>query len=193
MLFSLIVNYMQHLFSHTRFRQSSAHSDTRGFTLLEMIVAVGLFTIVATVALVGVVRALDANRKVQATQVIINKLNFALESMTRDIRFGHKYKECGSSCLEFKKEQVGQSIQTIRYNLNGDVIERCVDGSCQDITPVQVEVDQLVFTVSGASKTDDKKPRVSILLHGLVGRQEFETDVTLQTTVNQRRSQNPES
>jgi len=53
---------------------------SRGFTLLEMIVAIGIFTIVMLMATSALVTIIGANRKVQSQQVAINNLNFALES-----------------------------------------------------------------------------------------------------------------
>jgi prepilin-type N-terminal cleavage/methylation domain-containing protein len=71
-------------------------SKKRGFTLVEMIVALGVFSIVATVALGALMKIISANRKAQTLQTSITNLNFALESMSREFR-DSKYFQCGDS------------------------------------------------------------------------------------------------
>ena len=58
----------------------------RGFTLIEIIVALMIFTIVAVVALAALVKIVDANKKAQTTQDAVLGLSFALEAMSREIR-----------------------------------------------------------------------------------------------------------
>lgn len=59
-----------------------------GFTLVEIIVAMMIFAIVAVVALAAMVRILDANKKAQAIQDAVTNLSFALDDMTREVRTG---------------------------------------------------------------------------------------------------------
>lgn len=63
----------------------------KGFTLVEMIVALAIFTIVAMVAVGALLKITDANRKSLTLKTTINNLNFALESMSREIRVGADY------------------------------------------------------------------------------------------------------
>ncbi len=67
------------------------HTNKRGFTLVEMIVSLAIFSIVATVSLGALVSIVSANKKAQTLQSTITNLNFALESMSRDMRVGGKY------------------------------------------------------------------------------------------------------
>jgi prepilin-type N-terminal cleavage/methylation domain-containing protein len=64
---------------------------TGGFTLIEMIVSLAIFTIVAVVAVGALIKILDANKKAINLKTVTNSLNFALESMTREMRVGSKY------------------------------------------------------------------------------------------------------
>lgn len=68
----------------------------RGFTLVEMLVSVGLFAIVMTVSVGALLALVDANRKAQAIQSVMNNLNIALDGMVRQIRMGHTY-HCGAA------------------------------------------------------------------------------------------------
>jgi prepilin-type N-terminal cleavage/methylation domain-containing protein len=58
----------------------------KGFTLIEIIVALMIFSIVAVVALAALVKIVDANRKAQTTQDAVIGLSFALDAMSREMR-----------------------------------------------------------------------------------------------------------
>ncbi len=62
-----------------------------GFTLIEMIVSLAIFTVVAVVAIGALLRVMDANRKSINLKTAINNMNFVLESMSREMRVGSKY------------------------------------------------------------------------------------------------------
>jgi prepilin-type N-terminal cleavage/methylation domain-containing protein len=67
-------------------------SNTKsGFTLVEMIVSLGIFAIVAVVAAGALMKIMDVNKKAQSMQSAITNLNFALESMSRELRVGSKF------------------------------------------------------------------------------------------------------
>jgi prepilin-type N-terminal cleavage/methylation domain-containing protein len=60
----------------------------RGFTLVEMIVSLALFSVVAVIAIGALLKVIDANNKAESIQSAVTNLNFALESMSRDLRTG---------------------------------------------------------------------------------------------------------
>lgn len=70
----------------------SKYIDTKrreaGFTLLEMIVSIGIFTFVAVIAVGSLVRISSLNRQAQSMQSSVNNINYILENMTREMRFG---------------------------------------------------------------------------------------------------------
>lgn len=59
-----------------------------GFTLVEMIVAIAIFMIVAVVAVGSLVRIVGLNREAQTLQASVDNVGFALDSMSREIRQG---------------------------------------------------------------------------------------------------------
>src|SRR3989344_8697452 len=61
--------------------QLPATSSLRGFTLVEMIVAIALFSIVMVVSVGALLALVTANRKAQALQSVMNNLNIALDGM----------------------------------------------------------------------------------------------------------------
>jgi prepilin-type N-terminal cleavage/methylation domain-containing protein len=70
---------------------SSKLQASFGFTLVEIMVAVSIFTIVMVISIGAVLAMVSANKRSQAYSTVITNLNFALEGMIRDIRTGYDY------------------------------------------------------------------------------------------------------
>ncbi|MFA6295695.1 MAG: type II secretion system protein [Candidatus Paceibacterota bacterium] len=64
---------------------------TKGFTLLEMLVSLGIFAIVAVIAVGALVRITGLNRQAQTLQSSMNNIGYALETMSRDMRMRSQY------------------------------------------------------------------------------------------------------
>lgn len=62
----------------------------RGFTLVEIMVAIMIFSIVCVVALAALVRIIDANKKAQTIKDAVMSISFTMESLTREVRAGTK-------------------------------------------------------------------------------------------------------
>lgn len=60
----------------------------KGFTLIEIMVALMIFSIVVVVALSALVKIIDANKKAQTIQDAVVGMSFTMESMAREIRTG---------------------------------------------------------------------------------------------------------
>jgi prepilin-type N-terminal cleavage/methylation domain-containing protein len=69
---------------HTKHNQS-------GFTLIEMIVSLGLFSVVITIAIGAFLSLVAGNEQLQSEQNVMINITFALDSMTREIRTGTHY------------------------------------------------------------------------------------------------------
>src|SRR3989338_987870 len=63
----------------------------RGFTLIEMLVSVAIFSVVMLIALGSLLAMSESDRKAQTLKSVINNLNFSLDSMSRTIRTGTMY------------------------------------------------------------------------------------------------------
>lgn len=62
-----------------------------GFTIIELIVSLALFTFVLTVSVGALLVLIAGNQKEQSAQSVMTNLAFALDSMTREIRTGYDY------------------------------------------------------------------------------------------------------
>lgn len=63
----------------------------KGFTLVEIMVAVSIFVIVAFIVTSTLLAILDASRRANKIRLIIDNTNFALDSMTTKLKFGTDY------------------------------------------------------------------------------------------------------
>jgi len=160
-------------------------SKNRGFTLIEMLVAVGVFAIAAVVSLGALLNIADMERKSEALRAVNDNINFSLEMMMREIRAGRAY-NLSSGVFSF----INNEGITIYYRLNNNRIERSNDGiNYKSITSPELVVNNLDFTLRGANANDGLQPMVIISIKGTAGleKQNTKTNLNLQTTVTQRR------
>lgn len=71
--------------------EKNNNKQNKGFTLIEVMVSVSLFAMVMTLSLGAILSIIDGNKKAQAINSVANNLNFAVESMVRDIKTGYAY------------------------------------------------------------------------------------------------------
>lgn len=184
--------------------------SNKGFTLVELIVALGLFIVVMTVATSALLSLTDINRKVESMRIAYDNLNLALESMARELRAGKAYTcgktsvipalnlaSVGSDCnITEGKSSIGfysQDGDTIVYRKNGNAIERQRSGEpgFSAITSPNIVIDRLTFGVFGTSpfsppSTDLTQPKVIISISGTAGTGETESKFNIHTSVTQR-------
>tara|TARA_B100000508_G_scaffold138723_1_gene135357 strand:- start:2496 stop:3152 length:657 start_codon:yes stop_codon:yes gene_type:complete len=67
------------------------HQKQFGFTLVEMVVSLGVFSIVVTIAVGALLVLIGSNDQLQKEQSVMTNLSFAVDSMTREIRTGINY------------------------------------------------------------------------------------------------------
>jgi len=70
---------------------SKSQNLNQGFTLIEMIVSLGIFSIVVTTAVGAMLVLISTNQQLQSEQNVMTNLSFALDTMTREIRTGYNY------------------------------------------------------------------------------------------------------
>lgn len=178
---------------------------TKGFTLIELMVSVAIFSIVMVIAVGSLFSMMDANRKAQALKSSINNLAFALENMSRQIRSGSTYHcgvgalttalDCPSGGSQIAFEPYGGSASNandqVVYRHAGARIERSTNGGATflPITSPEVTVEDLTFYVVGSLPNDFpmQQPKVVITLSGYAGvTDRTRTEVRLQTMITSR-------
>lgn len=168
-----------------------------GFTLLEMIAALGVFSVVIVIFSSTFLSLLNAERRAQASAGVQDNLRFALEVMSKEIRTGTDYPAPGTyESITFTNRH--DPPQRVTYRLNEFADEQCsqehpcigkkvcdASGSnCSGFLPLtsdQISIDRLRFIRSGI------QPRIQIVVNGRAKIQNVETKLNVQTTVSQRK------
>lgn len=175
----------------------------KGFTLIELMTAIAIFGIVMTISMGSIISVFDASRKSRSLKTVMSNLNLALESMSKEMRYGTNY-HCGSGG-EISSPQNCPSGDTflsflsnedkqITYRLNGTAIEKKIDSDIYiPITAPELVIDSLTFYTLGALNPDDFQPKVIMRVKSHAGIGDDRTDFTLQTMVSQRVPDMPET
>ncbi len=176
-----------------RFTQRSDLSiQAGGFTLLEMVVAVGLFGVILIIAVSVMFALSNAELKSRNIQNIQDNLRFALESMTKELRTGVGYLPSGGAPPAYSQIAFTRSDGVnVGYCLSSDAVQKleatsdCSRGSA--VTSNDVIVERLIFYVIGNSPgPSDGQPRVTVALRARSRNPRLETRFDLQTTITQR-------
>lgn len=151
----------------------------RGFSLIEMMVSLTVFSIVMTISIGTLLIMVDANAKAQALYSSTTNLSFALDSMTREMRMGYRYncynttpptlpgasdtRDCvsgGGTFISFVRERDGKQVAYRHYGVVEDddgvvivgYIEQKVDsGNWTRITSEDVIVETFEITVKNSN------------------------------------------
>ncbi|MEX2010250.1 MAG: type II secretion system protein [Parcubacteria group bacterium] len=175
-----------------------------GFTLLEIMVSLSIFMVVMTISMGAILNVYDANRKSRAESAVMGNLNLAVETMTREMRFGRNY-HCGSTGVLTNPQNCAsggnymsflssEGVQII-YRQSGTLIEKSTSGGAfLAVTAPEVRVESLEFFVLGSTieaTGSEQQPRVLIKIKGNAGEKAIaRSEFALQTLVSQRRLDN---
>ncbi|MEK9153872.1 MAG: type II secretion system protein [Patescibacteria group bacterium] len=184
--------------------------NQKGFTLVEMIVAVALFSVVMLVSVGALLALVGANRKAQALQSVMNNLNIALDGMVRSVRMGSEY-HCGAGAVTVPQNCEGDTRLAFKPFCGNscDPANRSVyvfdtDGSycgqgrlCKSvnsganyysITAPEVIINSMKFYVIGTDRSDTIQPKVVIEVKGTAGAKTIKTitSFSIQATAVQR-------
>lgn len=180
-----------------------------GFTLIEIMVALGLFTIVITISLGSILSIFDANRRAQSSKTIVDNLNYTIESLARTVRFGSNY-HCdhnNSNSNLNQPQNCPNGDERLAVTFEGSVIVyrvcpasvgfvikrsiagegRCSDSTMIPITSPDAVIQHAKFYVLGSATGDSNQPYVLVIIQGYVGNKPTaQSNFTIQTMMSQR-------
>ncbi len=114
--------------SKYKMKNTASTSTTAGFTLIEIIVSMAVFIVVATIAVGAFLKILSANKQAQSIETAMNNADFALDSMSRDLRVGYGY-----TCYDDYNYPNGNSI-SIGKNACNSINLSILFGSSTNLT-----------------------------------------------------------
>ena len=159
------------------------YSKESGLTLIELLVAIGIFGMVVTMAVGIFVIAITSQRRVIALRNVEDNVRFALELMAREMRTGVNFSGGGNG-VSF----TNANMQSVVYRLSGGVIEKSINGGLSFfvVTGSEVTINYLNFYLSGQTPGDGLQPRVTVTMSASsqVGNQTI--NLKIQTMVSSR-------
>lgn len=171
----------------------------RGYSLLELIVSLGIFSMVMLVVTGAYITLIDLDRQARANNQLAASLSFAIESMARSMRTGTEY-ACNANPSSPNCSSGGASIsfrdsqnQTIAYRLKTDgSIGQCAGSLCTDATAIsltdpRIDIETIRFYVRGVGTGDSTQPNVTFSVSGTMTTERGETtSFSIQTGATQR-------
>jgi prepilin-type N-terminal cleavage/methylation domain-containing protein len=184
----------------------------RGFTLIEMLVAVGLFSVVMLVSVAAILSIIGNNKKAQGINNVVNNLNFAIESMVRDMKTGYLYKCDGSWPIDQteagpcpatpvdKIALLSGSPTAVEYSfiepttendggyVPGHIVKRTGSGNAIDLTSKSdVDIQSVQMYVNNAASGSGSQPGIFLIIRAKANILENEvSEFGLQTFISQR-------
>lgn len=163
----------------------------KGVTLIELVVALGLFGVAMTIAGGMVLSVLRAQSRAEAIRATMNNLGFAFEMMSKEIRTGTNFSGIDGvyNYIDFSNA-VGD--QVVYDSSAGRLYKSCSGGCGGDphgplpLTDPKITVTRLRFIIKGGDPNDDVQPQIIVIMGVSYGEKD-PSEFHLQTTISQRR------
>jgi type II secretory pathway pseudopilin PulG len=183
-------------------KKSGTHSGegmhtVRGFGIIEILVSVAIFTVVATMGIAAVLALIDAGEKAQSYNAVMQNLNVGLETMARTIRTGQKYVcvttvDGACTTIQFTPATSDLPMEYIWDSTNKQIVVKDSNGVQTAVTSNEVTIDSLEFRIHKVGATElgasgNGQNQVVMFVGGYVQtRSKNKVRFNLQTTMTQR-------
>ncbi len=135
----------------------------RGYTLLEMIVSVGIFSVIMLAATGAYLKLIALDREARATNELVTNLSFAVDSMSRSVRTGSDYKcnKTGTNCVNGTSFRFTDADgRQIDYELSSGRVTESINGAAVALTDPRISINTLNFIVRGVGAAESCGSRV---------------------------------
>ena len=201
-------------FIMTRNRIHKNILTTSGFSLIELMVSLTIFSIIMMISIGTLLVMIDVNAKAQALYSSMTNVSFALDSMTRELRTGYHYycdsrtstdisfdsvpnqattRDCSSfgNFITFTRERDGVQFG---YRLNEQQLEQYEDGQWIQITSERdVRIDNFDIIVQHTDTYEggggnQQQPTIDVFIKGRMSNGlQVDTRFGIQTHIVERR------
>lgn len=173
----------------------------RGFTLIEVMVAVTIFSLMVGTIMEIFMWGIKEQRRALSTQKLLDETSYALEHMSRSIRMAKKELNApaclSTNGLNYETNADKTLIRFIDHNnvcteffLDADSkqLKKTAGGATLAMTSSAFAINVFKFNFIGESQSDAIQPRVTIFLDIQGGGQKLEErpQIKIQTTISQR-------
>ena len=182
--------------------QKKKIQKNRGYTIIEMMIAISVFLVIITVGMGSLLNTSLIHSRSQNTRSVVDNLSFMMEEMSRNLRTGYNYhcgsfgsgpRDCtGDRILSFTASDSSQWAYVINTGSPSSILRSVngVSGPYINLLPSDVTIDfnssPYPFVVTGSGVGDNKQPFVTIRLSGkITDKNGVVTPFSLQTSVSQ--------
>lgn len=170
----------------------------RGFTLIEIVVAIGIFSIASVIISAIYLNANNLHQQTAIFQRLQNDGRYMVEKITREIRAREiKYPVVASqpqNHLDFLKDEAGEAV-SIALSADNKNLEYSVNGASANLNADDVEIVAVEFYIIpnqenlwGSDPLTNKQPRVTLFLKlkNKAVNPKFQKEITIQTTISSK-------
>lgn len=170
----------------------------RGFTLIEIVVAIGIFSIASVIISAIYLNANNLHQQTAIFQRLQNDGRYMVEKITREIRAREiKYPVEASQSqdhLDFLKDENGEEV-SIALSADNKNLEYSVNGASANLNADDVEMADVKFYIIpnqenlwGSDPLTNKQPRVTLFLKlkNKAVNPKFQKEITIQTTISSK-------
>ena len=165
-------------------------NSQKGFSIIEAVTSIFVFSIVALIVSSLLVQAMNVERRAFSAQAIQENVLAVLEIMAKEIRvsaISDQNNNCTTDPI-LSTLNIAHPIEgAITYSLNNGVVERISGGITHTLSSEDVIFNSLRFCISGSvTPSDNRSARVTVLL-SISNKKGKETLTTyIHTTVTSR-------
>ena len=152
-------------------------NSMRGFSLIELLVSITLFTFVALVAIASLVSTQQLNSRQKAINNLYSNMYFSTEEIARELRQGSGYSNTAGAMQFTPYQPNASSFYRVKYFLNASgAIEKSNNSANSSIfvsegnlTNDNITITDLKFEIIGGgnfTSDDRQQPSVKIFIKG---------------------------
>lgn len=128
-----------------------------GYSLIELLVSIGIFSIVVTIMASMFMMSLRGQRKAFTVQNVADNVRYAMEIMSKEVRMGSNLNLVSPTDLRFTSNMPGRNGTTVEFTLAGGQIMFDDDifaaPAATAITSANVSITGLNFSLHPATGT----------------------------------------
>lgn len=172
---------------------TGVNKNCKGVTLLEILIAISIFAVVATGAVNLFSSLIKSQKRLLDKAYVLSTLSYSVEYMSKALRMAQK--DIAGNCIGSGENFILTPGPNIKFlNSNGDCQEFFLEGDAikvrklsivQNLTPANIIIESLNFSVLGGGQVDNLQPKITFTLKARALNSQ-EAPLLIQTTVSQR-------